>query len=753
MSEADKLLKRISEYSQGEFHKRETILSFAAFLEKVENNPRQMIRNANEYIRDTYEHFGSYNSGSEKAPIQRYKIFDLGTERNVPIIGSEDVQGEMLRVVNTFVKQGYSNKLLVLHGPNGSAKTSMIESVTHAMRKYSETDGGAVYKFNWIFPTDKNAGPKSYGESGPIGFGTRSKSETEMFQSYAHVDESKVSSRIHSEFKENPLFLIPPKEREEWLREVIAKKEGISPEDVEIPPHILLAGLSKRNQQILEQLLSAYNGDYSMVLRHVQVERFFYSKQYRVGISTVEPQMSIDASEKQLTMDRNISNIPSVLHNISFHETVGPIVEANRGVLEFSDLLKRPLEAFKYLLTTVEKSTINLVTSTAHLDIVFFATTNEKHLDAFKTMPDFASFRSRFELITAPYLLRSESESRIYEADVRILKATKPIAPHTVFLLSLWAILTRLKQPDPEQYDSKFRSLVSRLDPFSKAKLYEGKSLQPFFKPQEESVLQDLLPSILAENKGVVVYEGRFGASPREIKALLYKAVQNPKYKTLTPMCIFEELEALVKDRSVYEFLQLEARGKYHQPAEFIKVIQKLFAETFEHEVAMAMTLVEEDQYESLLTRYIENVVAAVKGEKIYDRTTGSHQGPNQSLMKELEDILKISGAVDRHREGLLGKIAAYKIDNPTKEIDIATVFGDYMKAIQDHYHGQRQKVVESTYEAMLSLGTDENPNITEEAKELAVVTYKNLESKYGYDRQSAEDSLRFLVTFKKKTS
>jgi len=65
-------------------------------------------------------------------------------------------------------------------------------------------------------------------------------------------------------------------------------------------------------------------------------------------------------------------------------------------------MLKRPLEAYKYLLSTVEKGTLNLPSATANLDTVFFATTNEKHLDSFKTLPDFASFKSRFELVTVP---------------------------------------------------------------------------------------------------------------------------------------------------------------------------------------------------------------------------------------------------------------------------------------------------------------------------------------------------------------
>ena len=753
MNESMDLLKEITETSKGQFHDLQTILSFSGFLERVHESPREMIRNAATYLRDTFDHIGFENIGNKKHPLIRWKLFDVAEGRSVPIIGAEDVQNDIYRVLNTFVKQGYSNKLIVLHGPNGSAKTSMIESIANALKAYSETPNGALYRFNWIFPTDKSANPVQSGEAVSLGFGQRSGSSEKAatMKSYATLEEGKIASKIHSEFKENPLFLIPKKQRKAWLTKIIAQKEGIPEEEVELPPHILQSGLSKRNQEIYEQLLAAYNGDYTRVLCHVQVERFYYSKQYRVGISTVEPQMAIDAAEKQLTMDRNMANMPSTLHNISFHESVGPLVEANRGLLEFSDLLKRPIEAFKYLLSTVEKGTINLPTSTANLDTIFFATTNEKHLDGFKTLPDFASFRSRFELITAPYLLKASEEVKIYEKDTQILSQTKKITPHSVYLLSLWAVLTRLKQPDPEYYESKHRSLIARLDPHSKAKLYEHQSLSPTFKQQEEVVFKELREQILGESRNTVVFEGRFGASPREIKSILYKAVQNKKGTSLTPMNIFAELEKIVKDRSVYEFLQLEPRGKYHQPKDYIETLKALFAEIFEREATLAMSLVSEEEYSNLLTRYIEHVVAFVKKEKIYDRITGEHKDPNTKLLSQIEEILKITGSVERHREGLLGKIAAYQLDNPGKEVSVVEVFEEYLIAIQEYYHEERKAKVRHNFEAMLSLDSDKKASFSEKELEVARHTFAQLDKRYGYDKESAAECLRFILPRMKK--
>jgi serine protein kinase len=730
------LLENFNNSSKSLFKQRKTVMGFKDFLCLVQKNPRGMTRNSASYLRDAFDHFGKNG--------ERFKIFDIGTERNIPIIGGEQVQRDFYNILQAFVRQGAANKLVMLHGPNGSAKTSTIESIAHAMQIYSEQEEGAVYRFNWVFPNDRSAAPKVKGESGPIGFGKSFDNESQP-SSWALLDESDIASKLVSEFKENPVYLIPMPQREQWLRAWIAEKEGCAPSEVELPPHILLGGLSKKNQLIYENLLNAYEGDSSKVLRHIQVERFFYSRQYRVGISTVEPQMSVDAQEKQLTMDKNLANLPSVLQNIRFYEAQGELMEANRGILEFSDLLKRPVETFKYLLSTVERGMISLPSATALLDMVFVATSNEKHLDAFKTIPDFSSFRGRFEFIKVPYLLRPSMEEKIYDPDRKAIAKSYEIVPHTVELLAIWAVMTRLKQPDPEVFDSQVRGLVAKLEPRNKIRLYEKQALQGI-KPIEEHLLQELRPKIIDESTGSVVYEGRFGASPREVRQILYRAAQSCKDNMLSPQDVFRELELLVKDRSVYDFLQFEPRGKYHDAALFVKLIQDEFADIFERELLTSLTLVEEHQYEILLQRYVENIVAEIKKEKIYNPKTSSYEPANQALMKDLEKILGVSGSVEKHRESVLARIAAWKIDNPSLKIDIPSIFPDFVVKVQDHYFEEKSKVIEAAQKAMLAIGTEMENQLGDQERDLARTGYHQLQLRYGYSERAARSSLKFLI-------
>src|SRR5439155_3679222 len=157
--------------------------------------------------------------------------------------------------------------------------------------------------------------------------------------------------------------------------------------------YIRYGDLGHKNKQIFEALLVAYKGDYLKVMRHVQVERFYFSRRYRMGAVTVEPQLAVDARSRQLTMDRSLQALPAALQSLSLYEYSGELVDANRGVIEYSDLLKRPLEAYKYLLGTVEQSRVAVDNTILFLDLIFIGSSNESHLAVFKEIPEFQSFK------------------------------------------------------------------------------------------------------------------------------------------------------------------------------------------------------------------------------------------------------------------------------------------------------------------------------------------------------------------------
>lgn len=726
--------------------KRKVLMTFQDYINLVAQRPETFIRNSAQYLIDAFSYFGTETVSTLFHPEEiRFKLFNFGTDRSGPIIGGERFQNEFYYILKNFARNGFNSLLTLFHGPNGSAKSSSVETIANAMERYSKTEEGAIYRFNWIFPSDKDSFPNH--ESSSIGFSNNSTDFGSKYSSFALLEESKISAKLSSEFKENPLFLIPMPFREELLKSWYEKSNI---KDYSIPPHLLLNGLSKKNQDIFEHLLNSYHGNLEKVFRHIQIERFYFSKQYRTGISTVEPQMSIDAFEKQVTLDKNYINLPSILQSINFHQYLGPIVEANRGILEFSDLLKRPIESFKYLISAIEKSAINLPSGTAGLDIIFVATTNDKHLDAFKSIPDFSSFKGRFELVTVPYILIPEQEEHIFSRDIQVIQKAKKVCPHSLNLLCTWGALTRLKQADPEKYAAKYRPLISRLDPLGKLALYQNKSESiPGFTRQEQALLKEVRDKIVSESQGTLIYEGRFGASPRELRVMLHKAAHNTKYADLTPMAIFEEIEHLMKDKSVYEFLQFEPRGHYHDVNYFLEKLKESFTRTFENEVIESMSMVGEKEYDLLLERYISHVVAFIKNEKLRDEVSHAYVPPSEKIMSDIENLLQLSTTVHEHRNNLLSRIAAFKIDNPKKDVKVSELFHDFLSAIKEHSYNEKRKVIDSNFKNMIAIERGEA--VDKESEKLADLTYKNMEELFGYSRQSTFDCMRFV--FKQKNA
>ena len=162
------------------------------------------------------------------------------------------------------------------------------------------------------------------------------------------------------------------------------------------------------------------------------------------------------------------------------------------------------------------------------------------------------------------------------------------------------------------------------------------------------------------------------------------------------------------------------------------------------------MLLVEEGQYEHLLSRYVDHAVAFVKKEQIFNRKTESHDAPSEQLMQDVESILGVSGGDPmRFRESLLARIAGYKIDNPKDKIEISKIFFDHLQRIKEHYYEQKSRLIEANMRAILVLGGEHERQFTEKQLGVARSTLKELESQFGYDGASAKECVKFLLMTK----
>ncbi|HUH03977.1 MAG TPA: hypothetical protein VML75_18400 [Kofleriaceae bacterium] len=733
------LLKDLGERIRERFAVNRRVMSFSEYLEVVADSPTQQLRAAPQYTKDTFDYFGTEQVHYPWGEVRRYKLFDCewanGRDK---LFGHEEVQNRVYRAIENFVHEGTSNKLVLLHGPNGSAKSTLVRCIGRAMQHYSSLDEGALYRFNWIFPAEKIS------KSG-IGFSGRAYDEQTSGDTFAYLPDELIDAKLQDELRDHPMFLVPATERTVLMREWLGKDPGGA--EFVLSDYLQFGRLSHRNRAIYEALLASYQGDYVKVLRHVQIERFFIRHRYREGYVTVEPQLAVDARERQVTVDRSVSALPAALQSVSLYEYGGEVVNANRGLIEYSDLLKRPIEAYKYLLGTVERASVPLPNATLFLDLVFIGSSNEIHLSAFKEIAEFQSFKGRLELVRVPYLLDFRQEERIYQQRISEAAGTKHVAPHCAYVTALWAVLTRMRKPQPDRFPKEVVELVARLTPLEKAELYALGRAPESLSPAQAKELLSHLSDLWKESESYPNYEGRMGASPRELLVVIFNAANSPKYTYVSPLAILEEIGELIKQVSVYEFLKQEPMpGGDHAYDKFIDQIRERMIDLIDDEVRSSLGLVEEGEYERLFQKYVTHVMHWTKKEKVRNPNTGRLENPDEALMREIERTLEVGNAIEDFRNGLIGKIGAWALDNVGEKPDYTRIFSGYFQKLRDSYFDERKKEVRREVIDLLALLAGDEKKLDDEGRARARASVQRLADLYGYNEDSARDLVGLLA-------
>ena len=724
-----------------------TILSFREYFDLLVDKPQRHLRSSAQYIVDMFDHFGREELELPTGRVTRFKVFDApfaaGEGR---VAGQEQVQEQLYRILANFAREGRVNKLILMHGPNGSAKSSLVRCIMAGMEAYSRLAEGALYSFNWIFPNERIA------SSDRIGFGSERRPAA-AGETYAYLAADGIDARVPCEMHDHPLFLVPQTQRADLLKTLMPEPSAPpAGGDLTVGPHpvsdyLRLGDLCYKCRRIYDALLASYDGDVSKVLSHVQIERFYVSRRYRRAAATIEPQLSVDARIQQVTADRSLAALPKSLQHTSLYEPTGPLVDANRGLLEYSDLLKRPVEAFKYLLGTVETATVSMDSFVLHLDVVYMGSTNETYLDAFKEHPDFPSFKGRMELVKVPYLLRYSAERDIYTPQITARVVGRHVAPHAIDVAALWAVLTRMRRSDPSLYPRELSSVIESLTPLEKLKLYDTGEVPQRLMTREATELRHKISELYKESYSYPNYEGRFGASAREIRTALLNASHGDGFHCLSPIAVFEELKEILQAKSVYEFLRQEVVHGYHDHPGFLRQTEEIYGAWVDDEVREATGIAAEQSYADLFARYIAHVSHWVKHEKMHDPVSGDVRDPDEGFMGEIEKVLMSAGERSQDfRRAVIGTIGARALESPNQKPDYGEIFKGYIDRLREDFFTKRRKVLRRMYESFLKYSEGDRKGLDQKEIEHSEAMLKALVSRHGYCAHCARDTVAYLL-------
>jgi serine protein kinase len=588
--------------------------TFAGYLDIVARNPR-VTRSAFQRIYDMIMSYGAEEFIDAKKRLVRYKFFaDPSIDESDAIYGLEV---PLMRLVNFFksAAEGYGTerRVLLLHGPVGSSKSTIVRRLKKGLEQYTRTDDGALYTFQWYL------------------------GDLDDIESGRTADADWEDCPMHEE----PLHLVPEDLRERLLAEINA---GIS----EDPKVVIQGDLCPSCRYNERDLLRRYNGDWSQMIKHVRVRRLVFSEKDRVGIGTFQPKDEKNQDSTELTGDinyRKIAQYGSDSDPRAFNFD-GEFNVANRGMIEFIEALKLDVAFLYDLLGASQEHKIKSKKfAQTDIDEVIIAHTNEPEYRKLQNNEFMEALKDRTVRIDIPYITKLKDEIKIYEKSFNDHRVRgKHIAPHTIEVASMWAVLTRLEEPKK-----------ANLTLLQKLKLYNGKSLPGFTEDN------------IKELRKEVQREGMSGISPRYIQDKISNALVNDAQEgCINPFMVLNELEGGLKHHALIN--NDEDRKHYR---DLLAVVKDEYAEIVKNEVQRAISA-DEDAISRLCGNYIDNIKAYTQRERVRNRFTGQYEDPDERLMRSIEEKIDIpESRKDDFRREIMNYIGALAIEG--KKFDYKT--------------------------------------------------------------------------------
>ena len=552
------------------------------------------------------------------------------------------------------------------------------------MERYSATDEGAWYTYRWInLPTGKDGIYMSETDDCPM-----------------HDD---------------PIKLVPMEIRAEILKDLNKAHEEQTPEKERISLYRIRCDgeLNPRCKKFMDELLTINNGDWQKVVEnHIQVVRKVYSEADRMGIATFQPKDEKNQDATELTGDINYAKLPhfgsdSDPRAFNFD---GEFCVANRGICEFIEMLKLAQEFLYDLLGASQERNIK-PKKFAQIagDEILIGHTNNPEYEKLKNNQSMEALRDRTVKIDVPYLLSHRDELHVLENDYGPAEVRQHVAPHTLEIAALWAILTRLQ----DDKDGKI-TLVE------KAKLYDGKSL-PGWTEDSVKEMRDKYP-----NEGM-----QGGISARYVQDKISNCLSS-HHDYINPFMVLNEIREGLDQSSL--ITNKDEAGRY---TTCVDLAMKELDEILKSEVQKAL-VGDEDAIIRLCSNYIDNVMAYIKKAKVINPYTGQEQEPDERLMRAIEEKIDIPevGADDFRRSlaAFIGNLAhekkTFKWDsNPQlKKALEAKLFED----TKDHIKLSALNVSGATV-------------VDADLQEKIDAIKSRLIKQYGYNEKSATDVLDYV--------
>ena len=510
-------------------------------------------------------------------------------------------------------------------------------------------------------------------------------------EEYSRTDEGALYAIAGCPLHENPLHLVP-----HTLRPSFRETYGVHIEG-ELCPYDRL------------RLETEFDGDFMQM----PVERVFISEAGRVGVGTYSPHDPATADIADLVGSVDLSKV-SEYGDEGDPRTwswSGAVYAASRGLLEMIEILKVKREFLYLLLTLTQEKNVKVSRfPLIHVDETILAHTNLAEFRKFLKEQENEALLDRMVIVQVPYTLSYPAEARIYQKLISSASAFRNLHldPHALKVASVFAVLTRMEKT--ERGD---------LDLSKKVRLYAGETVEGFSDQEVERIRAD------------APEEGLAGVSPRFVINALSSAITRSEVHSLTSM----EVLLALKD-SIESDARMDARQK-RQWVDFLVTVRKDFYNRWvKEDVHKALFASFEEEAQSLLDKYLDEVEAYLDQREITDAITGDTRPPDERFLRSVEEKIKISdsGKLSFRQEVIRKAMIAFKAGQKFTLDSHSRLH----EAIEQYLFEERRDV--------LRLVTS-SARPDEEAQQKISAVQQRLTREYGYDTHSAQEALNYVTT------
>lgn len=651
--------------------------TFEDYLDIVRKRP-QVTRNAFQRVYDMIISYGTEEYIDNKKKLIRYNFFRDELDGGKDAIFGLDIP--LMRLVHVLraASEGFGpeKRVILLHGPVGSSKSTIARLLKKGLEHYSRSADGALYTFKWVNLKDTG------------------------LQGKDSVDDT-FPCPMHEE----PLRLIP----QDWRPKAI-EELGLSNDHFKVRVD---GDLDPACRFVFRGLLERYKGDWSkMIENHVRVRRMLVSEKDRCGIGTFQPKDEKNQDSTELTGDinyRKIAEYGSDSDPRAFNFD-GEFNIANRGIVEFVEVLKLDVAFLYDLLGASQEHKIKPKKfAQTDIDEVIVGHTNEAEYKKLLNNEFMEALRDRTIKIDIPYITRLGEEIKIYEKDFNTQKIkAKHIAPHTLEVAAMFAVMSRLEQPK------------GQLTTLQKLKLYDGK------------VLPGYTQDTVKELRKTAKREGLDGISPRYVQDKISNALVDESGEgTINPFMVLNELEKGLAHHSL--ITSEEHRDRYRK---LISEVKAEYTEIVKNEVQRAISA-DEEAIAKLAANYIDNIKAYTLKEKVRNKYTGHDDEPDERLMRSIEEKIDIpENRKDDFRREIMNFIGALAIEG--RKFDWHT--NDRLRRALELKLFEDQK-------DSIKLKTLVSAVVDKETQEKIDVIKARLIKYFGYNEVSATDVLNYVAS------